>query len=105
MDTTKPYLRDHEYARALSTALDILDKYLTQGPPSREELYYDMIGTMIEALLPLSLFAFMLGLVGFKSCLQHRDTRACARVQTQLTGIEHNRCRVDINVHRARFVW
>ena len=87
MDSIKPYLRDQNYARAVLNALGELDKYLTAGPPTREELYHDML----ETLLPLSLFTFMLAMVGFKGCLQHRDARAYARVQTQLSQLDRDR--------------
>ena len=87
MDTIKPYLRDQDYARGLMKLLDESDKYLAQGPPSKEELYHDML----ESLLPLSIFVFMTGMFGLKGWLQHRDAREYVRVETQLSQLDRDR--------------
>lgn len=87
MDTIKPWLRDEDYARALTKLVDELDKYLSKGPPSREELRNDML----ENFIPLSFFILILGVVGFKSRNDRRDARAYAQVETQLSQLDRDR--------------
>lgn len=87
MDTIKPYLRDEDYARGLLKLLNELDILLVKGPPSKEELYHDML----ENLLPLCIFLFMAGAVGIKGWVQHRDAREYARVETQLSQLDRDR--------------
>ena len=87
MDTVKPELRDEDYARALLMLVDELDKYLTMGPPSQQELRNDML----ENLIPLSLFALIVGIMGFKGRRDHLQARTYAQVQTQLSQLDRDR--------------
>lgn len=87
METIKPVLRDQDYARALLMLVSDLDTYLTMGPPSQQELRNDML----ETLIPLSVFALMVGVIGFKSRRDHLQARTYAHVQTQLSQLDRDR--------------
>ena len=87
MDSIKPLLRDQDYAKALMVLFDGLNDYLLRGPPSNQEIYQDIV----ETLIPLSFFILIVAAIGFKGVQDHREARSYARVQTQLSQLDRDR--------------
>lgn len=87
IEDIKGDLRNEDYAKGIDKFLDVVNKYLNKGPPTKEEEMQDAM----EILTVFSFFSIIVAAAIFKAKHEQRESRRYAQVESQLSQLDRDR--------------